>query len=86
MKRSQAVRAVVTAAAILLTILLYFGSYWAFSRKSEQGDPFGPIRYFSSRRTGTFFQPAAKAESLVTGETVSVEWEPNDECVLGCPP
>jgi hypothetical protein len=68
--------AVICLAVAMLLPLAYVTGYFALSTNSTGATPEHRCRMYQSRWLTTIFKPAAKVESVVTGDKVSTYWMP----------
>jgi hypothetical protein len=61
---------------ILLPSVLYVGGYFALSRTSGGATPDDWCRIYRMKWQAEIFKPAAKVESMITGDEVSTYWMP----------
>jgi hypothetical protein len=61
---------------IALPFMIYFPAYFVLSRLHFTGVDKSYRRVFRSQWQAEIFKPAAKAEGLITGNDVYVEWIP----------
>jgi hypothetical protein len=61
---------------ILLPAVLYVAGYLALSRTSPGATPDHWCRIYRLKWQAEIFKPAAKVESVITGDEVSTYWMP----------